>query len=75
MRVRALRWLQLALWIVMRELLFVYFAYMVWRDWGSMPPVMKALGWGTGVPLFAFNTAALFKVALKGIPWTPKKEA
>lgn len=71
----AARWLQLALWLVMRELLFVYFAYMVWRDWGSMPPIMKALGWGTGVPLFAFNTAGLFKVVLKGFPWRPTKES
>ena len=55
----------------MRELLFVYFAYLVWRDWPTMPPVMKGLGWGTGLPLAVFNTAGLFKVVLKGCPWTP----
>lgn len=71
----AARWLQLLLWLVMREALFVYFARTVWSNWASMPPVMKALGWGTGVPLAAFNTAGLFKVVLKGFPWLPQKQA
>ena len=70
---RAARWLQLAVWLVMRELLFVWFAYLVWRDWTSMPSVMKALGWGTGAPLALFNTVGLFKVVLKGCPWSPEK--
>ena len=70
----AMRWAQLGLWLVMREALFVYFAYTVWMHWATMPPVMKALGWGTGVPLAAFNTAGLFKVVLPGFPWRPQKQ-
>ena len=70
-----LRWTQLLLWLVFRELLFVWFAYLVWRDWPTMPFVMKALGWGTGVPLALFNTAGLFKVVLPGFPWRLEKQA
>ena len=69
-----LRWAQLIVWLIMRQLLFVYFAYIVWRDWAPMPPVMKALGWVTGLPLAAFNTAGLFKVVLPGFPWMLEKK-
>jgi len=68
----AARWTQLGLWLTMRMLLFVYFGWRVRHDWDGLTTTMKAIGWGTGVPLAAFNTAGLFKVVLPGCPWLPR---
>ena len=65
----AARWGLLLLWLLVRELLFAYFAFMVWRDWDGLSLAMKALGWGTGVPLAVFNTGGLVSHVLPGWPW------
>ena len=65
----AARWGLLLLWLMVRELLFAYFAFVVWRDWDGLTLEMKALGWGTGVPLTVFNTGGLVAHVLPGWPW------
>ena len=65
------RWSLLVTWLLVREALFVYFAFVVARDWEGLTPVMKVLGWGTGVPLALFNTGGLIHVVLVGFPWWP----
>ena len=66
----AARWLQLATWMLFREVLFVGFGSVVVRHWASMSTPMQFLGVGCGVPLFVFNTGGLIAVILPGCPWT-----
>ena len=66
------RWLQLGVWLVVRELLFVFFALEMRREWPRLSPVVRSMGIGGGTLLSLFNTAGLTLVVAKGIPWVPE---
>ena len=65
----AARWLQLLVWLAVREALFVVFGWCVARHWAAMTISMKALGLCAGIPLALFNTGGLIAVILEGFPW------
>ena len=67
----AARWTQLIVWLVVRQLLFIAFAWEVRRDWPLLTVFLRRMSITTGVLLGLFNTVGLGIVVLPGMPWLP----
>ena len=65
------RWVQLGIWLIVRQLLFVGFALELRKDWTHLSPVIRSMGICGGTLLSLFNTGGLCMVIIKGLPWMP----